>query len=142
MQRRFQVSFSFKECCLFPAIDLINNTQRFHKLNYILFTVQWSWLWKTLSKPCGRIWGCNSNPCSQFPLIAWVNYNFLMTLLYIYSLIFVVKNREIFYINKVCYKTNTRHIMDIHTTQVNLALYGKGVYHMAVRIYNALPNTL
>jgi hypothetical protein len=65
-----------------------------------------------------------------------------MTLLYIYSLIFVVKNREIFYINKVCYKTNTRHIMDIHTTQVNLALYGKGVYHMAVRIYNALPNTL
>jgi hypothetical protein len=33
------------------------------------------------------------------------------------------------------------HIMDIHMTQVNLAIYGKGVYHMAVRIYNALPNT-
>jgi uncharacterized membrane protein YccF (DUF307 family) len=32
--------------------------------------------------------------------------------------------------------------MDIHMTQVNLAVYGKGVYHMAVRIYNALPNTL
>jgi hypothetical protein len=27
-------------------------------------------------------------------------------------------------------------------TQVNLALYGKGVYHMAVKIYSALQNTL
>jgi hypothetical protein len=26
--------------------------------------------------------------------------------------------------------------------QVNLAKYGKGVYHMAVRIYNGLPNKL
>jgi hypothetical protein len=27
-------------------------------------------------------------------------------------------------------------------SQVNLVIYGKGMYHMAVRIYNALPNTL
>jgi hypothetical protein len=27
-------------------------------------------------------------------------------------------------------------------TQVNLELYGKGVYHMVVGIHNALPNTL
>jgi hypothetical protein len=27
-------------------------------------------------------------------------------------------------------------------TWVNLVVYRKGVYHMAVRIYNALPNTL
>lgn len=27
-------------------------------------------------------------------------------------------------------------------TQVNLAIYGNGVYHMVVRIYNALPNSL
>jgi hypothetical protein len=54
---------------------------------------------------------------------------------YIYSLmIFLVKNREIFDTNTVYYKINTRHIMDIHMTQVNLALYGKEVYHMAVRI--------
>jgi hypothetical protein len=32
--------------------------------------------------------------------------------------------------------------MDIHMTQVNLAIYGNGVYHMAVKIYNALPNSL
>jgi hypothetical protein len=61
----------------------------------------------------------------------------------IYSLmIFVVKNREMFYTNKFHYEINTRHIMDIHMTQVNLAIYGKGVYHMTVRICNALANTL
>jgi hypothetical protein len=32
--------------------------------------------------------------------------------------------------------------MDIHMTRVILAVYGKGVYHVAVRIYNAPPNTL
>jgi hypothetical protein len=35
-----------------------------------------------------------------------------------------------------------RHIMDIHMTQVNLAKYGNGVHHMAVRIFNALPISL
>jgi hypothetical protein len=57
-------------------------------------------------------------------------------------MMFVVKNREIFVSNKDHYKMNTRHIMDIHMTQVNLAKHGNGVHHMAVKIYNALPNTL
>jgi hypothetical protein len=57
-------------------------------------------------------------------------------------MIFVAKNRDMFDTNKSHYEINTRHIMDIRMTQVNLAIYGKGVYHMAVRIYNALPNTL
>jgi hypothetical protein len=62
---------------------------------------------------------------------------------YIYTLMmFAVKNRGIFDTNKVHYEINTRHIMDIHMTQVNLAIYRNGVYHMAVRIYNALPDTL
>jgi hypothetical protein len=62
---------------------------------------------------------------------------------YIYSLmIFVVKNREMFDTNKLLYEINTRHNMDIHVNQVNLAIYGKGVHHMAGRIYNALPDTL
>jgi hypothetical protein len=26
--------------------------------------------------------------------------------------------------------------------QVNLAIYGNGVNHMAIRVFNALPNTL
>jgi ribosome-associated translation inhibitor RaiA len=49
---------------------------------------------------------------------------------------------EMFDTNKSHYDINTRHNMDIHMTQVNLAIYGTGEHHMAVRIYNALPNTL
>jgi hypothetical protein len=32
--------------------------------------------------------------------------------------------------------------MNIHMYQVNFMKYENGVYHMAVRIYNALPNKL
>jgi hypothetical protein len=32
--------------------------------------------------------------------------------------------------------------MNIHVYQVNLAKYGNGVYHMAVRIYSGLANKL
>jgi hypothetical protein len=61
----------------------------------------------------------------------------------IYSLMmFVIKNREIFDTNKDCYEIYTRHNMNIHMNQVNLAKYGTGVHHMAVRIYNGLPNKL
>jgi soluble lytic murein transglycosylase-like protein len=55
---------------------------------------------------------------------------------------FIVKNRELFDTNRDYYEINTRHNMDIHTSQVNLAKYGNGVTHMAVRTYNALPNKL
>jgi hypothetical protein len=62
---------------------------------------------------------------------------------YIYSLmIFVVKNKEMFDSNNLHYEINTRHIMDIHMTQVNLVIYRKGVNYMAARIYNSLPHTL
>jgi hypothetical protein len=57
-------------------------------------------------------------------------------------MMFVVKNRKIFDTNNAHYEINTRHIMDIHMNQVNLAIYGNGVNHMAVRVFNALPNTL
>jgi hypothetical protein len=62
---------------------------------------------------------------------------------YIYSLMmFVIKNREIFNTNSDCYEIDTRQNMNIHMYQVNLAKYGNGVYHMAARIYNGLPNEL
>jgi hypothetical protein len=52
-----------------------------------------------------------------------------LRLQYIYCLMmFVVKSREIIDINKVHCAINTRHIMDIHMTQINLAVYGKEVY--------------
>jgi hypothetical protein len=55
---------------------------------------------------------------------------------------FVIKNREIFDTNRDCYEIDTRQNMNIHMCQVYLAKYGNGVYHMAVRIYNELPNKL
>jgi hypothetical protein len=62
---------------------------------------------------------------------------------YIYSLmIFVIKNRGIFNTNSDWYEIDTRQNMNIHMYQVNLAKYGNGVYHMAVRINNGLPNKL
>jgi hypothetical protein len=62
---------------------------------------------------------------------------------YIYSLImFVIKNREKFGTNKDYYKINTRQYMNMHLNQVNLTKYGKGVYHMAVKIHNELPKNL
>lgn len=62
---------------------------------------------------------------------------------YMYSLImFVINNKEIFNINKDCYGKDTRQNMNIHMYQVNLAKYRNGVYHMAARIYNGLPNTI
>jgi hypothetical protein len=48
----------------------------------------------------------------------------------------------IFNTNSDCYETDTRQNMNIHMYQVNLTKYGNGVYHMAVRIYNGLPNKL
>jgi hypothetical protein len=55
--------------------------------------------------------------------------------------LFAIKNRGIFATNRDCYETDTRQNMNIHMYQVNLAKYGKGVHHMAVRIYR-LPNKL
>jgi hypothetical protein len=62
---------------------------------------------------------------------------------YIFSLMmFVVKNRGLFNINKDCHEVETRQLMNIHIYQVNIAKYGNGVYNMAARIYNRLPNEL
>jgi hypothetical protein len=42
-------------------------------------------------------------------------------------MMFVIKNRAKFVIN-------TRQNINLHMYQVNLAKYGKGVYHMAVKV--------
>jgi hypothetical protein len=55
-------------------------------------------------------------------------------------MMFVIKNRGLFEINKDCHKVETRQPMNIH--QVNIAKYGNRVYHMATWIYNGLPNEL
>jgi hypothetical protein len=52
------------------------------------------------------------------------------------------KNRDNFVINKDYYDVNTRQNINLHIYQVNLAMYGKGVYHMAVKVFNGLPYNL
>jgi hypothetical protein len=62
---------------------------------------------------------------------------------YIFSLMmFAVKNKDLFNINRDCHQINTRQHMNMHMSQVNFSKYGNGVCHMAVKIYNGLPKNL
>jgi hypothetical protein len=53
-------------------------------------------------------------------------------------MMFVIKNRDTFNTNKDYYEVKTRQNINLHIHQVNLAIYGKGVYHMAVKVFNGL----
>jgi hypothetical protein len=50
----------------------------------------------------------------------------------------VITNRDYFDTNKDCYEVNTRQNMNLHMYQINWAMYGKGVYHTAVKVFNGL----
>jgi hypothetical protein len=55
---------------------------------------------------------------------------------------FVIKNREKFVTNKDYYELKTRQDLNLNMHQVNLAIFSKGVYHMAIKFLNGLPDTL
>jgi hypothetical protein len=57
-------------------------------------------------------------------------------------MMFVIKNGDNFVINKDYYEVKIRQNINLHIYQVNLAIYGKGVYHMAVKVFNGLPYNL
>jgi hypothetical protein len=62
---------------------------------------------------------------------------------YVYLLMmYVVQNRDKFVPNNEYHDLLTRRRMDLHVNQVNLAVYGRGVTHMAVKVFNALPKNL
>jgi hypothetical protein len=62
---------------------------------------------------------------------------------YILSLMmFVIKNKEYFVKNNDCHGLHTRQNTNLHMLQVSLTIYGKGVYHTGVKVYNALPYKL
>jgi hypothetical protein len=66
-----------------------------------------------------------------------------LRLQYIYSLMmFIIKNRETFVINKDYYELKTRQDLNLNTHQVNLAIFSKGVHHTAIKVYTGLPYTL
>jgi hypothetical protein len=62
---------------------------------------------------------------------------------YIFALMmFVTKNADTFTTNKEFHDRSTRHNRDLYMNQVNLARYGKGVLHMATKVFNKLPYDL
>jgi hypothetical protein len=57
-------------------------------------------------------------------------------------MMFVIRNREKFVTNKDYHELKTRQDLKLHMDQVNLAIFSKGVYHMAIKFFNGLPDTL
>jgi hypothetical protein len=55
---------------------------------------------------------------------------------------FVIENRDKFALNNEYYDLSTRRRMDLHMNQVNLAVYGRGVSHMVVKVFNEFPYNL
>jgi hypothetical protein len=55
---------------------------------------------------------------------------------------FVIKNKEYFVKNNDCHGLYTRQNTILLMPQVNLTIYGKGVYHTGVKVYSAVPYKL
>ena len=59
---------------------------------------------------------------------------------YILSLlIFVVDNKNLFYVNSEIQSINTRQNFDLHQSQANLTLYQKGAHYSVIKGFNNLP---
>ena len=62
---------------------------------------------------------------------------------YIFStLLFVIKNENLFTTNQNFHTINTRHNSDLHLATCNLTLYQRGVYFSGIKLFNHLPQTL
>jgi hypothetical protein len=62
---------------------------------------------------------------------------------YIFStLLFVIKNKNLFATNQNFHIINTRHNSDLHLPTCNLTLYQKGAYFSGIKLFNHLPQTL
>ena len=59
---------------------------------------------------------------------------------YIFStLIFVIRHKDIFTVNKELHKINTRHKLDLHVPLTNQTKVQKAVYYSGVTLFNSLP---
>jgi len=62
---------------------------------------------------------------------------------YIFStLLFVIKNKNLFAANQNFHTINTRYNSDLHLPTCNLTLYQRGVYFSGIKLFNHLPQTL
>jgi hypothetical protein len=54
-------------------------------------------------------------------------------------LLFVVKNRKLFSLNKDLHSINTRQQLNFHQPAAHLKKYQLGPYYMGIKLYNTLP---
>jgi hypothetical protein len=58
---------------------------------------------------------------------------------YIFLLVFVVKNRDLFSLNSEIHNLNTRYKHDLHLPSTNLTLVQRGLLYSGSRFFNCLP---
>jgi hypothetical protein len=62
---------------------------------------------------------------------------------YIYSLLlFIINNKNLFFINGEIHKYKTRVYKDIHMPAVNLTKYKKRPYITGIKVFNCLPQSI
>jgi hypothetical protein len=62
--------------------------------------------------------------------------------IYIYILLFVVKNREMFISDSDVHNINTTDNSDLHLPIANLTVFKNRVLYFGIRICNQLPSTI
>jgi hypothetical protein len=58
------------------------------------------------------------------------------------SLLFVIKNKNLYASNQNIHTINTIFNLDLHLPTCNLTLYQKGAYFFGIKLFNHLPQTL
>jgi len=62
---------------------------------------------------------------------------------YIYSIsIFIIKNKHLFYRNNQIHSIHTRFKTNLHPPTANLTKFQKGVYYLAIKIFNNLSHEI
>jgi hypothetical protein len=57
-------------------------------------------------------------------------------------MMFVIENREKFVTNKDYHELKIGQDLNLHMHQVNLAIFSKAVYHMNIKVFSGLPDTI
>jgi hypothetical protein len=60
-------------------------------------------------------------------------------LLLLFSMVFVINNRQHFKVNSEIHNSNTRNNLDLHCPQSHMTVYQKGSQYTGIKIFNKLP---
>jgi hypothetical protein len=81
----------------------------------------------------------NRDSCRQ----SFKNLNILvLKLQYIFFLIFVAENINLYESNSGIYNIDTRFSSDLHTPTANLTTFQKGPFYFGIKIFNHLPTSI